>query len=209
MTFQVRFTPLRPFRIPIGHHRWSSGKRALPPRIRSSIRSYVSWLRQVASQVRKLSITAVIWLRMRDSKRGYGRPRAGHRRPGMSHYSPPNSTLIPISGCSLLSASVSTAEVYHVNTANLTIGYTYSRSCKTRRPSPRLVSLISDRYSNTFLTNLTNRFFLPRDAGRQPRNQGSTEGTSFAFTSVFVDMEALRSQEPSHAHGDGRSSVIG
>ncbi|KAI0725319.1 hypothetical protein C8Q72DRAFT_888901 [Fomitopsis betulina] len=71
------------------------------------------------------------------------------------------------------------------------------------------IYVLTKLYSNTFLTNLTNRFFLPRDAGRQPRNQGSTEGTSFAFTSVFVDMEELRSQEPSHAHGDGRSSVIG
>ncbi|EPS98215.1 hypothetical protein FOMPIDRAFT_1061518 [Fomitopsis schrenkii] len=71
------------------------------------------------------------------------------------------------------------------------------------------IYVLTKLYSNTFLTNLTNRFFLGRDAGRLPRNQGSTEGMSFAFTSVFVDPEDPRSQDSPHAHGDGRSSVVG
>ena len=150
---------------------------------------------------------------MHDSKRGYSRPRARHRRPSMSHCSTPNATLIPFSECSLLPAGVGALlSAYHVAHADLTSGYMYSRSCKTptRRPDPRLASLRFDRYSNTFLTNLTNRFFLGRDAGRMPRDRNTTtEGTSFAFTSVFVDPEDPRSQEASHAHGDGRSSVVG
>lgn len=213
MTFQVGLTTCR-LLIPtdfVQMVKWKTGIAATDRIINKIIRLVVE-TGSLTGKKNQVFATDT-QLRARNSKRGYSRSRARHRRSGGSHCSLLNASLIAISERSLLPAGVSAVLcAHHVDHADLTTGYTYSRSCKAppRPPNLRLASLKFDRYSNTFLTNLTNRFFLGRDAGRMPRNQNTTtESTSFAFTSVFVDSEDPRSQEASHAHGDGRSSVVG
>ncbi|KAH9838039.1 uncharacterized protein C8Q71DRAFT_574976 [Rhodofomes roseus] len=63
-------------------------------------------------------------------------------------------------------------------------------------------------YSNTFLTNLTNRFFLGRDhLPRGQHHRSGTDVTSLAFTSVFPDVEDFHQPERSAAQGEVATSA--